>query len=526
MAPDRLHLRVTAAARVFVLAALLVPVLWARDMAALLALLAIATVWAVATAAELRPRNVSGSLTVLEAIGVGAVCGASLDHTQAILGALVVPVFVAGIYEGVAGLLRALSGETVALAAVLLAAWRSPDANDMTSLFSWLLTALGLGLIGAFVHGLLGRAADPLAPYHHAQGLLRRLISISDGLDSGLDPVGLGGDILTTVGNDLPTTSLALYVPRDNTLTPLLTRSLGNEQLGVCEEVALTSWDAGLAMVSGRYFAFPLRTEAGLVAVVVGALSSRSQPEDVDLSGTIKRLGDRLKDRAVHLDTALLFAAFRDSATTEERRRLAREMHDGMAQDLASLGYLVDALSAGGPVDPARLHVVRERISAIVTEVRRSLVNLRTSVAPGESLGAALSSVARSLSEVSGVPIHVTLDEHTDRLRPEIEGELLRIAQEAMNNAVKHARASGIDVHCQVRAPAARITVKDDGQGFQGPRRGSHGLSIMRERARLIGADLDLGPTPGGGFTVTVSLPAPRVDSAGARIPSYQGADS
>ena len=152
----------------------------------------------------------------------------------------------------------------------------------------------------------------------------------------------------------------------------------------------------------------------------------------------------RLAPSAVHLDTALLFAAFRDAATAEERRRLAREMHDGVAQDIASLGYLVDALGAGvnSPEQAERLEMLRERISSIVAEIRRSVVNLRTSVGQSESLGTAIGSIARNLSEVSGVPIHVTLDEHTQRLRPEVEAELFRIAQEAMNNAVRHAQAS------------------------------------------------------------------------------------
>ena len=78
----------------------------------------------------------------------------------------------------------------------------------------------------------------------------------------------------------------------------------------------------------------------------------------------------------MHLDTALLFAAFRDAATVEERRRLAREMHDGVAQEIASLGYLVDDIMAAvgvelSPEQAMRLQVLRERLSSVVGEVRR-----------------------------------------------------------------------------------------------------------------------------------------------------------
>ena len=92
--------------------------------------------------------------------------------------------------------------------------------------------------------------------------------------------------------------------------------------------------------------------------------------------------------------------------------------------------------------------MLRERITAVVGEVRRSVLTLRTEVGASESLGAAIGAVARNLTEVSGVPIHVTLDERATRLRPEVEAELFRISQEAMTNAVRHARPSRIDVHC------------------------------------------------------------------------------
>ena len=142
----------------------------------------------------------------------------------------------------------------------------------------------------------------------------------------------------------------------------------------------------------------------------------------------------------------------------------------------------------------------------MVAEVRQSVLSLRTRVGENESLGAAISSVARNLSEVSGVPIHVTLDEHTTRLRPAVEAELYRISQEAMNNAIKHAQAKSITVHCQVHAPAASITIADDGRGLQQARNDSHGLQIMQESARLIDAELTIRPSREGGLAVQVRI--------------------
>lgn len=507
---DRLHIRVAGVARAFVLVALVIPVLWSRDTPALIALLTIGGVWVAATVADLRPWLPVALVTAVEGLLVGLVCGAALDSSLAVLGALTVPPFVAGIFRGLWGVTTALCAEmaTLVVSVFVLSAGLTPE--QWYAAFSWSITGLGLGLIGAFLHTALMDRSDPLAPYHYAQGLLRQLIDISGGLDSGLDPVTMGGGILSAVRDELPTSVMVLYVPRGDTLTPLVTKSIGSPaDLARCEDLAVQAWaDCGIVR-DGRTFAFPLTDGSGVTAVISAVLPEGARPDEIGFDERLRKLTAHLRPSAVHLDTALLFAAFRDAATAEERRRLAREMHDGVAQDIASLGYLADALAAGATTDQQRERVamLRDRITQIVGEIRRSLVNLRTTVGASESLGAAIASIARNLSEVSGVAIHVTADERTDRLRPEVEAELFRIAQEAMNNAVKHAQASSIDVHCQVRAPYAKITVTDNGRGLQPQRRGSHGLEIMRERALLINGVLEIADTPGGGLTVSVTIP-------------------
>jgi signal transduction histidine kinase len=100
----------------------------------------------------------------------------------------------------------------------------------------------------------------------------------------------------------------------------------------------------------------------------------------------------------------------------------------------------------------------------------------------------------------------VTLDEQTTRLRPEIEGELLRIAQEAMTNAVRHSGASAINVQCSVAPPAAEIVVSDNGHGLGAARDDSHGLEIMQERAALIAGELTVTANAPHGTVVSVRL--------------------
>lgn len=508
---DRKHVTVGIAARAFVFAALLTPVLWNKDTAALLGLLVIGVVWVLVTLLEVRPGVARIALVAVESAAVGAMAGLALDESMAVLGALAVPPFTAGLHRGVRGVLVALTTSLAALLAVALLTAPTLGEDQSLGVFSWAMTALGLGLIGTFLRSTLTESNDPLAPYHYAQTLIRQLIDLSGGLDSGLDPVALGGAILSDVRDQLPAAALVVHVPRGDSLAPLVSKTLTpGGDVSIAEDLAIEAWAVGSPVLSGRIFAFPLATTAGTTAVVAGVLSDRVDLDGIGLEERIHALMRSLDSTAVHLDTALLFAAFRDSATAEERRRLAREIHDGVAQDIASLGYLVDALRAGDntPQQVERIDLLRDRITAVVAEIRRSVVTLRTTVGSAESLGAAIGSIARNLSEVSGVPIHVTLDEHTTRLRPEVEAELFRITQEAMNNAVRHAHADAIYVHCQVHAPAARITVADDGLGMQEAGPDSHGLGIMRERALLINAGLDLADIPGGGLSVTVRVPA------------------
>lgn len=517
---DPHHRRAAALVRGFAVVAMLVPLLWARDTAALVALLFIAAVWAVVTLLEWHSRIALDVLGGVEAAAIGLISGMTLGHSSAVLAGLAIVPFTAGLYRGVWGVTLSLSTELFAVITAALAVQHGVTAEQGYEIFSWCFAGLGVGLIGTFLHTALQQRADPLAPYLYAQSLLRQLIDISGGFDAGLDPVSLGGGILGQVRDELPTSSQALYVQRGDALTPLVSDEADLAGGAAWQEAALAAWTRADTYVDGNLFAVPLLSSQGetVSAVVVACLSDRVTPESLGLRDRVEKLRRDLHVSAVHLDTALLFAAFRDSATAEERRRLAREMHDGVAQDIAGLGYLVDALAgtATTPQQAERIAVLRDRISAVVAEIRRSLVNLRTSVGESESLGVAIGAIARNLTEVSGVPIHVTLDETTGRLRPEVEAELFRITQEAMNNAIKHAHASAIEVHCQVRAPRARITVSDDGRGMQAPRKGSHGLSIMRERAVLINASLAMVERDGGGLAVTVEIAGANDAASGA----------
>ena len=506
-------LRLGGAARAFAVAVLLVPVLWTDDLAARGTLVAVAALWLLCQVFDRHTDRLLRPLGVLEPALVGMLACYAVQGSYAMLGALAVPPFTAGLRGGLRGVALAMTSLLAGFTATGAVLFGRLSEEQLGELATWTFTGLGLGLIASFVHSALHRTADPLGPYLYAQDLIRQLIGLTGGLSSGLDPKTLGGAILSTVLDDLPAATVALHVPRGDGLTPLVTKSVDSDsQSAPTDGVAAQAWTRGVPVVEGGEFAFPLLSEGKPTAVVAGRLSDQLDPGRLGLAERSRRLMRRLEPSAVHLDTALMFDAFRDAATAEERRRLSREMHDGIAQDIASLGYLIDAIAARetSPDQRDRIELLRGQVTQIVAEVRRSVINLRTSIGENESLGTAIGSIARNLSQVSGTPIHVTLDERTTRLRPEVEAELFRITQEAINNAVRHAGASRIDVHCQVQPPYAQITVADDGRGLQSSRDDSQGLEIMRERARLIGAELSIGASDRGGVAVSVRLGEPR----------------
>jgi len=435
-----------------------------------------------------------------------------MDVAPELLGALGVAPFVAGLGRGLWGVSAAWSSGLIALVAGSLVTLGALTERQGLDIFSWAITGLGLGLVASFVHSVTSpNKSDPLAAYREARTLIRELLELSRDLSSGLDAVSLSGEILAQVHDQLPTAALALHVPSGADLVALVSDGFSAD----IDPDAADSLAARVAageglLVDGRSFAFPLSTEGETIAVVTGTLSDDVDPDSIGFRDTVRELPGRLVAITVRLDTALLFATLKAEATAEERGRLAREMHDGVAQDIAYLGYAVDALAAGADTDEQRqqLESLRLRITGVVAEVRKSVLTLRTQVGASESLGAGLGRLARHLGEVSGIPIQVTVDERTHRLRPEVEAELLRIGQEAMNNAVKHARASHIDVTCRVDPPSFDLTVADDGRGLQGGRSDSHGLAIMRERARLIGAQLAIDDRPEGGVSVSVRIGA------------------
>src|SRR5947209_5270086 len=260
------------------------------------------------------------------------------------------------------------------------------------------------------------------------------------------------------------------------------------------------------------------RSGSGVVIPLVigvrtfGLVGLETARRDVGV-GQAAQMADVAGEAALRLETAMLFDEVRGVATAEERRRLAREIHDGIAQELSYLGYVVDGLTAEakehdeGLTD--ELRSLRREITRIVSELRLSIFDLRSEVDIHGGLGAALSEYVRSVGQQSDMTVHLSLDEAATRLPAESEAELLRIAQEAITNARKHAEATNLWVTLVVDPPSALLRVEDDGRGLGTGRHDSFGLSIMRERASRLRTNVQVEPREPRGTRVEVVLGGP-----------------
>ena len=160
---ERQHVRLAAAARAFVLVALLGPVLWTQDTPGLVALMTIGAVWVLSTLADWRQRLPVMLVITVEAAMIGAICGFSIHGSLAMLGALAVPPFTAGLYRSLQGVALGLSAQLTAIVVISFVSSDRLTTQQGFGAFSWSMTGLGLGLVGTFLHSALNETPDPLA---------------------------------------------------------------------------------------------------------------------------------------------------------------------------------------------------------------------------------------------------------------------------------------------------------------------------------------------------------------------------
>jgi two-component system NarL family sensor kinase len=203
-------------------------------------------------------------------------------------------------------------------------------------------------------------------------------------------------------------------------------------------------------------------------------------------------------------------------AALEERNRIAREIHDTLAQGLAAIALHLEAAQALEETKPAavppRIEKALQLARTNLDEARRSVLDLRASALAGRTLPEALRLLAGQFAAEASLPVQTLADPHIGRLPAAVETGLYRIAQEALNNVAKHARPAAVTITLRRLDETIRLTIEDNGTGFdpeavQPTATGGVGIVGMRERAHLLDGHLEVSSAPGGGTRITAVVP-------------------
>jgi signal transduction histidine kinase len=276
--------------------------------------------------------------------------------------------------------------------------------------------------------------------------------------------------------------------------------------------------------------AVPLLTRAGTVGVLNLASEDQFSFDEQELA-LLSAIGRQL---GMAVENARLWAGLRQrdrlrrqfleqamATQEEERKRIARELHDQVGQALTSLLLGLRALESEADVtgkllvDPARLQDLKVIVTDTLDGVRDLALGLRPSVLDDLGLVPALKRIVRTFKARHGLAVDFqTVGLEGIRLPPSVETALYRIVQEALINVVQHAEANRASLLLEVRAGMVALIVEDDGCGFEAERlmcgpadKQWLGLYGMRERAELLEGTLTIESTPGAGTTVFVQVP-------------------
>ena len=272
------------------------------------------------------------------------------------------------------------------------------------------------------------------------------------------------------------------------------------------------------------FCALPLRHRGEIVGVLAVAARNRDAFADEAERRLLEGIGEQV---AVAIENARLLGRVLDAAALEERERIARDLHDGLAQVLGYINTQALAIKkhlASGRPEEARELVgsMEEAARHVYGDIREEIMGLR---AAREGLVPSLRAYLSGYGRMAGVVPEVRISDAAEALRlpGATEIQLLRIIQEALSNVRKHAGAGSATVSLELAGDELLLEVRDDGRGFDPDRPARtgwprFGLQTMRERAHALGGTFELRSTPGAGTTIVVRVPvASRKEVAYAR---------
>jgi signal transduction histidine kinase len=465
-----------------------------------------------------------------EALAAALVVGALRGSADLFLPYILLPIATAGIAAGLGAALVAAGLASLTLVLTSLSgdpsggALLHPGAGDARGVppWSWVLIFIAVAVVAAWMKRVsIGQTNSPDPAYADAHRLLSELHVVARQLSLGLDPTTLAAALVDELRGLVAGAEPTVLVKSGSSrFVPIV----GDVPTPFAESVMLDAWVGSGTIRRARHgatvAALPVLMGARVVAVVV--LTAHGSIDDDELELCRKAIavaGPRLA-------SALLFDDVRHLATEDERMRLAREIHDGIAQDMASVGYALDDIAGDADsATAARLASLREHLGGLVSDLRLSIFDLRAGVDESVGLARTLGDYVQRVGPQAGLIVHVSMNESPHRLPVATEVELLRIVQEAVTNVRKHARAKNLWLTVEVDPPRAHVTVTDDGRGLQPRRLDSVGIQGMHERADRIGGRLSVrNRSDGSGTVVDVVIDPPQaVHGRGVRTSVNNG---
>ncbi len=412
-----------------------------------------------------------------------------------------------------------------------------------------LLETLAVGLVGYLVIWIIDAQEREKQLRQEAIARLKAINLISTSVTQSLELEEILNNALTQVleATQLTLGSIFLIDRVTNDLVLSVYKGLSEEQAGALKRQptsrGLAGWVARMGKPRGvkgvpgeQEWTSSIFIEAGAKSLLAAPLMSRGRfmgvieladprpgrfsADDMELLTSVGNAIGVAVENAYLCHSIRHYARQVTRAQEDERARIARELHDDTIQSLIVLARRIEAMAQGkekgAPVATHQLRELQTLADDIIQGVRRFSRDLRPSTLDDLGLLPTLEGLAAGITEKDGIPTQFFVTGEKRRLPTETELVLFRIAQEALNNVKKHAQAQTASITVKFTPEMVEMVVQDNGKGFASADSveelavaGHLGLIGMRERARLLGGDLNIQTQPGRGTKVIITAPAP-----------------
>ena len=487
---------------------------------------ALAFVGAAAWRAQQVGRGAKATVLAVEILVTGAAVAFTGGATSPLLPYVLAPAFSAGYRFANRGAAAAAAGLLVSLlvwrVTAAAAAW---EQGDVVLLLQWVALALGGGLLAAWTERLQNRdtGEEDETDYRRARDLLTELSMVAHKLPGALDPAS-AADLLLDEAAGIASYDHAAVLTRygGEHIVPVAIRGLQRVPWRgplTHEGPLWQAWEQGRTVIDVRRADGPdgRRSDSTLVVLPLlsadadeplGLVALESRTPEAYTPAEVRALEELLERRTTRLEIALLFADLRHSATLEERERLAREMHDGVAQDLAYFGFELDSLKGRvaktAPEHAEAIAELRRKLTRMIQDIRLSITDLRSTITPERGLGTVLSSYVRLAANARGLTVHLTMRESGFRLPAEHEMLLFRAAQRFASVATRAEGATNLWVSLETDPPHGLLVMEHDGDPAALNDDEMTELEDLRSGAEALGWEIGTSRSPTGGQRLDV----------------------